>query len=46
MNTPDQQAPGQRTPSGWRSFVLLYAAGTALLFVTTCLLKLAFSALS
>jgi hypothetical protein len=50
MNTPthtrDQQpATGHQAPSGWRNFILYYAAGVALLFVTTGLLKLAFAAL-
>lgn len=50
MNTPtntrDQQpATGHRPPSGWRGFALCYAAGLALLVVTTGALKLAFAAL-
>lgn len=46
MNTRDQQpATGHQAPSGWRGFLLCYAAGMALLLVTTGVLKLAFAAL-
>jgi hypothetical protein len=46
MNSRDQQpATGHQAPSGWRGFILCYAAGVALLLVTTGLLKLAFAAL-
>jgi hypothetical protein len=40
-----QPTRGQQPASDWRGFALCYAAGLALLLVTTGALKLAFAAL-
>ncbi|MCP8688114.1 hypothetical protein [Marinobacterium sedimentorum] len=44
INMP-RPAGSQKTASNWRGFAVCYAAGLALLLVTTGTLKLAFAAL-